>query len=281
MCTHACKLKFRELLLLNACHTKSKVGTTILTSLLSSLLQHTTFWQWYAKCKTNFLLRWAWASPTLVGTWNGGSCSKNCSEKWDYNTLLQFGTVVYVQTNMINLRILPYKCWVRLFVSRWVRVTDNNELSLLTLHISLLRSFMWYCLLHCHMKTERARERGKTQMTEGTVITEWAVRNQRAMINDTTIIGWHEQWTPSKLGDQQIKNDTFGIERHQGMSLSKVYTWSPFIIQLKFYLLYTAQNNSWCSTGTVLQPQACPTMLQALSICLVWHWLRFGGCFLQ
>ena len=30
--------------------------------------------------------------------------------KRDYNTLLQFGTVVHVQTNTINLWIFPYKC---------------------------------------------------------------------------------------------------------------------------------------------------------------------------
>ena len=33
-----------------------------------------------------------------------------CGEKRDCNTLLQFDTVVHVQTNMINLWILPYKC---------------------------------------------------------------------------------------------------------------------------------------------------------------------------
>ena len=40
MYTHACKIKFHEFLLLNACYTKNKVGTTVLTSLLSTLLQH-------------------------------------------------------------------------------------------------------------------------------------------------------------------------------------------------------------------------------------------------
>ena len=48
-------------------------------------------------------------------------------------------------------------------------------------------------------ETKRARERGKTrnnrgkeerlEMTEGTIITEQEVRNQRAMINDTILVG--------------------------------------------------------------------------------------------
>ena len=36
---------------------------------------------------------------------------------------------------------------------------------------------------------EKARERGKTQMMEGIVITEQEVRNQRTMINDTILVG--------------------------------------------------------------------------------------------
>ena len=35
---------------------------------------------------------------------------KNCDEKRDCNTLLQFDMVVHVQTSTINLQILPYKC---------------------------------------------------------------------------------------------------------------------------------------------------------------------------
>ena len=39
-------------------------------------------------------------------------CAKNHGEKQNCNTLLQFGTVVHVQTNTINLWILTYKFWV-------------------------------------------------------------------------------------------------------------------------------------------------------------------------
>ena len=74
-------------------------------------------------------------------------------------------------------------------VGRIVHVTENNELSLLMLHILLIWSFMGYCSLHCHVKMKRARERGKTQTMEGTIITEREVRNQRAMINDTILVG--------------------------------------------------------------------------------------------
>ena len=42
-----------------------------------------------------------------MGIWYGGLCTKNHSEKQDYNT---FGTVLHVQTNTINLQILSHKC---------------------------------------------------------------------------------------------------------------------------------------------------------------------------
>ena len=48
-------------------------------------------------------------------------------------------------------------------------------------------------------------------MTEGTVITEREVRNQRAMINDTILVGTcsghHQHYTDE---DRPIKDDTFG-----------------------------------------------------------------------
>ena len=54
-----------------------------------------------------------WGEPEQAPLWHGeqydGPCAKNLSEKWDCNTL---GTVVYVQASMINLRIIPYKCFV-------------------------------------------------------------------------------------------------------------------------------------------------------------------------
>ena len=56
---------------------------------------------------------------------------------------------------------------------------DNNKLSLLMLH----NYFVDY------VKMERARERGKTQTMEGTVITEREVRNKRAIINDIILVG--------------------------------------------------------------------------------------------
>ena len=61
---------------------------------------------------------------------------------------------------------------------------------------------------------ERARQRGKAQTMEGTVITEREVRNQRAMINDTILVGTcsehHQHYTDK---DRQIKDDMFSIER--------------------------------------------------------------------
>ena len=54
---------------------------------------------------------------------------KEPRQNWDCNTLLQFGMVVHVQTNMINLWILPYKCWV-------------TRLHLLMFHIRLMRTAM-------------------------------------------------------------------------------------------------------------------------------------------
>ena len=50
-------------------------------------------------------------APLLRGKQCGGPCAKNRDEKRDCNTLLySLGAVVHVQTNTINLRILPYKC---------------------------------------------------------------------------------------------------------------------------------------------------------------------------
>ena len=72
-------------------------------------------------------------------------------------------------------------------------------------------------------------------MTEGTVITEQEVRNQRAMINDTILVGTNSGHT---INIKQMKTDT--LARGRPVYICR-YTWSPFIIQLKFYLLYTAQ----------------------------------------
>ena len=44
-----------------------------------------------------------------------------------------------------------------------------------------------------------------------------------------------------KCSGEGVKDDTFGIERCQDTSTEKVYTWSLLIIQLKIYLLHTAQ----------------------------------------
>ena len=77
------------------------------------------------------------ASPTLEGTWYGGSCAKNHSKKQDCNTLLQLSMVVHVQTNTINLMDTSIQV-----LSTVVRVTVNNELSLLMLHIWLVGSFV-------------------------------------------------------------------------------------------------------------------------------------------
>ena len=77
---------------------------------------------------------------------------------------------------------------------------------------------------------------------EGTLITGQEVRNRKAMINGTILVGMcsehHQHYTNE---DQQIKDDKFGIERHQGMSIEKVNTKLPLNIQLKLYLLHTAQ----------------------------------------
>ena len=77
------------------------------------------------------------ASPTLEGTWYGGSCAKNHSKKQDCNTLLQFSMVVHVQTNTINLTGTSIQV-----LSTVVRVIVNNKLSLLILYIWLVGSFV-------------------------------------------------------------------------------------------------------------------------------------------
>ena len=68
-------------------------------------------------------------SPTLLGTWYRGSCTKNCGEKCDYNTLLQFGggscTNKYDKLTDTSIQVL----------NTVFRVTVSNELSLLMLHV--------------------------------------------------------------------------------------------------------------------------------------------------
>ena len=71
---------------------------------------------------------------------------------------------------------------------RVVRVADNNKLSFgIVVHV--MEKNELNCLLHCHEKMERARERGKTQMMKGTIIIEREMRSQIAMINDTILVG--------------------------------------------------------------------------------------------
>ena len=144
-------------------------------------------------------LGWAWASPTLVGTWYGGSCAKNCDEKWDYSTLQQFCTVVHVQTNTINLQILPYNCWVQLFVSWWitnliywcfifgmvVRVMESNELSLLMLHV-------WYGG-SCTNKHDKLIDTSK-KVLSNTIIFECSLPTFHIWLVQSFISRWITNW---------------------------------------------------------------------------------------
>ena len=87
---------------------------------------HGRCWTLMKMASSNFI----GASPFSHGEQRGDPCAKNCGIKQSQHT-----TVVWYSsscTNTINLRILPYKCFVM-----W-----NIRLCILTFHVRLVRSTM-------------------------------------------------------------------------------------------------------------------------------------------
>ena len=66
--------------------------------------------------------------------------------------------------------------------------------------------------------------------------------NETTKLTDT-MFAWYMQWTPLTIQTKrQIKNNTVHLaSKTPGYMIKKVYMWSPFIIELKFYLLHTTE----------------------------------------
>ena len=81
---------------------------------------------------------------------------------------------------------LPLSCIIhhREFIAK---ITDSPNMVCMINHamrdlLHRILDFSRYYSLHCHVKMERVRERGKIQVMEETVITKQKVRNRRAAI---------------------------------------------------------------------------------------------------
>ena len=59
-----------------------------------------------------------------------------------------------------------------------------------------------------------------------------AIMNKMVKIDDTMFV-WYMQWAPSTI-QMKAKMPGYIIKK-----VHNVYSWSPFIMQLKFYLLHT------------------------------------------
>ena len=96
-----------------------------------------------------------------------------------------------------------------------------------------------------------------------------AKMNKTVKIADT-MFAWHMQWISSTI---QMKTDLRIICLARESRLRRyIYTWSPFIIQLKLYLLYTAQVQFvlysvqvYCSLSWLV-PQCCQHLSSSASI---------------
>ena len=134
-------------------------------------------------------LQWKMGLQHTTTVWYSGSCTNKHNKLTD-TSIQVLSKVVHVTVN---------NNWCSIF-GTVVCVTESHELSLLTLHIWLVGSFVswtitswvyWRFIFRWPWENgkTRARERRKTQTTEVPVIIEWEVRNRRAMINDTILVG--------------------------------------------------------------------------------------------
>ena len=95
-----------------------------------------------------------WGEPERAPLLHGKQCSGPCVKNRDENAIAthycSLGTVVHVQTNTINLRILPYKCMVMQkystsftdvpYMAGAVNHATNNEMKIIDTLFGT-----WYC----------------------------------------------------------------------------------------------------------------------------------------